>query len=125
MIRVVIADDSTAILEGLSSWIDSSESFQVEGLASNGTEAVAQVLRLLPDVVVMDAQMPAMDGVEATKRIKQDNPGVGVLFLSAFADHLETALAAGADGYLVKDCTPEELLNHLLRVAGLMRQRRS
>ena len=125
MIRVIIADDSTAILEGLSSLIDSQESFQVVGLANNGAEAVSQASALLPDVMVMDAQMPTMDGIEATKRIKQDCPGVGVLFLSAFTDHIEAGLAAGADGYLVKDCTPEELLNDLRRIAGLMRQRRS
>ena len=120
MIRVVIADDSAAILEGLAYLIDSNGAFQVVGLASNGAEAVARASELLPDVIVMDAQMPTMDGIEATTRIKQDHPGVGVLFLSAFADHLEAALTAGADGYLIKDCTPEELLNNLKRIAGLM-----
>lgn len=125
MIRVVIADDSTAILEGLSSLIDADKPFQVVGLAGNGAEAVAQASALLPDVLVMDVQMPIMDGIEATQRIKQDHPGVGVLILSAFADHLEAGLAAGADGYLLKDCTPEELLTDLKRIAGLMRQRRA
>ena len=125
MIRVVIADDSTAILEGLSSLIGASKSFQVVGLASDGAQAVAQASALLPDVIVMDAQMPTMDGIEATKIIKQGHPGVGVLFLSAFIDHLEAGLAAGADGYLVKDCTPEELLGNLKRIAGLMKQRRT
>lgn len=125
MIRVVIADDSAAILEGISSWIDSNKSFQVVGLAENGAEAVALASELLPDVMVMDAQMPTMDGIEATKRIKQDHPGVDVLFLSAFTDHLEAGLAAGADGYLIKDCTPEDLLTNLERIANLMRQRRA
>ena len=124
IIRVVIADDSPAILEGISSLIDSSQSFQVVGLASNGAEAVAPASELLPDVIVMDAQMPTMDGIEATRTIKQDHRGVGILFLSAFTDHLKAALTAGADGYLIKDCTPEELLSNLKRIAGLMSQRR-
>ena len=124
MMRVVIADDSTAILEGLSSLIDADKPFKVVALAGNGAEAVAQASALLPDVLVMDVQMPIMDGIEATQRIKQDHPGVGVLIRSAFADYFEAGLAAGADGYLLKDCTPEELLTDLKRIAGLMRQRR-
>ena len=72
---------------------------------------------MLPDVVIMDAQMPNMDGVEATRRIKRELPGVGVLFFSAFADYLEASVAAGSDGYLNKDCSPSELLNEIRRIA--------
>ena len=76
---------------------------------------------LLPDVVIMDAQMPNMDGVEATRLIKLTLPGVGVLSLSVFADYLEASIAAGAEGYLMKDCEPEELFSELRRIAAVAR----
>ena len=66
----------------------------------------------------MDAQMPHLDGIEATKRIKQDFPHIGVLFLSVFSDYLEDAVAAGADRYLTKDCELSDLLAEIRRIAA-------
>ena len=117
MIRVLIVDDSTAIREGLSSLLNSSGEFQVVGYAEDGLDAVEKAGDLLPDVVIMDAQIPNMDGVEATKRIKQAFPGISVLFLSVFSSYLEDSIAAGANGFLLKDCEPEELISELKRVA--------
>ena len=74
---------------------------------------------MLPAVVIMDAQMPNMDGVAATRHIKQTIPGVGILLFSAFADYLEAGIAAGADGYLMKDCEPKELFAELYRIATI------
>ncbi len=119
MIRVLIADDSIAIRDSLASLLNQAGGFQVVGLASDGVEAVEKARQLLPDVVIMDAQMPRLDGVEATRRIKSELPGVGILLFSAFADYMEAGIAAGADGYLMKDCEPKELFSELKRIATI------
>ncbi len=121
MIRILIADDSTAIRDGMCSLLDPTGDFQVVGLARDGLEAVEKARVLLPDVVIMDSQMPNMDGVEATRHIKQTFPGIGILFFSVFADCLEAGTTAGADGYLMKDCEPEELFSELRRIAAITR----
>ena len=118
MIRVLIADDSVAIRDSLANFLIPASGFQVVGLASDGLEAVEKARELLPDVVIMDAQMPNMDGVEATRRIKQTTPGVGIVLFSVFTDYTEAGMAAGADGYLMKDCAPEELVSDLKRIAA-------
>ena len=89
MIRILIVDDSAAMRDALSSLLNAANCFEVVGIAGDGLEAVERAGELLPDVVMMDAQMPNMDGVEATGRIKQTLPGVGILVLSVFADYLE------------------------------------
>ena len=119
MIRILIADDSAAMRDALSSLLNAAKGFEVVGFAGDGLEAVARAGELLPDVVLMDAQMPNMDGVEATRHIKLTLPGVGVLSLSVFTDCLEASIAAGADGYLMKDCGLQELLTELKRVAAV------
>ena len=88
-------------------------------LASNFQEVVEKARELLPDVVIMDAQMPDMDGVEATRHIKQTVPSVAILLFSVFTDYVETGIAAGADGYLMKDCGLEELFAELKRIATI------
>ena len=117
MIRVLIADDSVAIRDSLASLLNPKSGFQVVGLASDGLEVVEKARELLPDVVIMDAQMPNMDGVEATKEIKQTLSGVGILLFSVFTDYTEAGIAAGVDGYLMKDCELKELLAELMRIA--------
>ncbi len=119
MIRILIADDSTAIRDGICSLLDSTGDFQVVGLARDGLEAVEKARELLPDVVIMDSQMPNMDGVEATRHIKQTLPSIGILFFSVFADCLEAGISAGADGNFMKDCEPEELFPELRRIAAI------
>ena len=103
--------------DGLASILNQAGGFRVVGFAVDGLEAVEKASELLPDVVIMDAQMPNMDGVEATRRIKRDLPSVGVLFFSVFADYLEASIAAGSDGYLSKDCSPSELFTEIRRIA--------
>ena len=120
MIRVLIVDDSAAMRDALSSLLDAANCFQVVGIAADGLEAVEKAGELLPDVVMMDAQMPNMDGVEATLHIKQILPGVGILVLSVFADYLEASKDAGAEGYLMKDCELEELFSELKRIAAVV-----
>ena len=118
IIRVLIADDSAPIRDSLTGLLNPQKGFQVVGLARDGLEAVEQAQELLPDVVIMDAQMPNMDGVEATRRIKQTTLGVGILLFSVFADYMEAGIAAGTDGYLMKDCEPGELFAELKRIAN-------
>ncbi len=121
MIRILIADDSTAIRDGMCSLLDLTGDFQVVGLARDGLEAVEKARELLPDVIIMDSQMPNMDGVEATRHIKQAFSGIGILYFSVFADCLEAGISAGAYGYLIKDCEPEELFSELKRIAAITR----
>ena len=120
MIRVLIVDDSAAMRDALSSLLNAANCFEVVGIAADGLEAVEKAGELLPDVVMMDAQMPNMDGVEATLHIKQILPGVGILVLSVFADYLEASKDAGAEGYLMKDCELEELFSELRRIAAVV-----
>ncbi len=120
MIRVLIADDSVAIRDSLASLLNPASGFMVVGLASDGLEVVEKARELLPDVVIMDAQMPNMDGIEATGHIKQTLPGVGILLFSVFTDYLEAGIAAGVDGYLMKDCELEELFAELQRIAAIL-----
>jgi len=119
MIRVLIADDSVAIRDSLASLLNPASGFQVVGVASDGLDAVEKAKESLPDVVIMDAQMPNMDGVEATRHIKQILPSVGILLFSVFSGYTESGIAAGADGYLMKDCEVEELFAELERIAGI------
>ncbi len=119
MLRVLIADDSPAVLDGLSSILSLEPDFEVAGVARDGLEAVDKASQLRPDVVIMDAQMPNMDGAEATRQIKQGVPGAGVLLFTVFTHWVEAGLAAGADSHLAKDCAPEELLAELRRVAAM------
>ncbi len=122
MIRVLIVDDSVAIREALYSLLDHEPDFEVVGAAGDGLEGLSNALELLPDVVIMDAQMPEMDGVEATKRIKDTSPNIGVLFFSVFTDYIEMGMTAGADGFLVKDCERQELFSEVRRIAAEYRQ---
>ncbi len=119
MIRVLIADDSNAMRDSLASLLNPASGLRVVGLAGDGLEVVKKVTELLPDVVIMDAQMPDMDGIEATRHIKRTIPGVGILLFRAFADYMEAGIAAGADGYLMKDCEPNELFAELKRIAEI------
>ena len=118
MIRVLIADDSTAIRDALTDLLKAVSDFDVVGLAGDGQEAVRKAKDLQPDVILMDAQMPDMNGVEATKAIRESGLSVGILFLSVFTGYMEAALAAGADGFLLKDCDLEQLLLKVRNIAA-------
>jgi DNA-binding NarL/FixJ family response regulator len=112
VIEVLIVDDQPLMAKALKVFVDGSEGMTVVGEASNGAEAIRQTELLCPDVVVMDMQMPVMDGVEATRIITRDFPKVRVLAVTTFSSeqYLVPALRAGASGYLVKDAEPEEVV---------------
>lgn len=109
-IKVLIVDDNTAVRDGLCSILSAHADIEVVGKAVDGLDAVAKANDLHPDVILMDAQMPGMDGAEATRRIKEQFPKIRILFLTVHSNYIEEALDAGADGYLMKDCGREELL---------------
>ena len=118
MIRILIVDDADAIREGLQSLLNREPDFEVIGTARDGPEALVMGLELLPHVVVMDAQMPGMDGVEVTKHLKETSSDIGVLLLSVFMDYMERGVTAGADGCLLKDCEPQELYSQVRRIGA-------
>jgi DNA-binding NarL/FixJ family response regulator len=111
VIRVLIADDHGVIRDGLGRLISALEDMEVVGLAGDGEEALQRVAELSPDVVLMDLDMPRMDGIEATRRVIADHPGTAVLVLTSFSDkpRILGALKAGAAGYLLKDVAADEV----------------
>lgn len=111
MIRVVIADDHAVVRTGLSQLVETFEGVELVGTATDGEEAVAVSREREPDVVLMDLEMPTLDGIAATRRIKEAQPNVAVVVLTSFSDRerILGALDAGAAGYLLKDAEPEEL----------------
>lgn len=112
MIRLVIVDDHAVVRRGLTGMLGELDDVEVVGVAADGAEAVALAHELVPDLVLMDLQMPVMDGVAATRTITEQSPGTDVLILTSFSDgpRLLAAIDAGAVGYLLKDAEPEDLV---------------
>lgn len=121
-IRLLIADDQALVRGALGALLDLEPDLEVQGLAADGAEALRLAEELQPDVCLMDIQMPGVDGVEATKRIRAASPRTRVLVVTTFArpGYLRAALDAGASGFVVKDTPAEELAAAVRRVhAGL------
>jgi DNA-binding NarL/FixJ family response regulator len=122
MIRVLLADDQALVRAGFRALLDAQEDIEVVGEAGDGEEAVGLTERLRPDVVLMDIRMPAVDGLEATRRIGADPDleAVRVVMLTTFDldEHVFEALSCGASGFLVKDTEPLELLRAVRIVAA-------
>lgn len=119
MIRVLIADDHGVIRDGLGRLIDGLADIDLVGTASDGREAVERSRELTPDVVLMDLDMPRVDGIEATRRITSERPETAVLVLTSFSDRprIMGALEAGACGYLLKDAASEEVADGIRAAA--------
>lgn len=111
MIRVIVVDDHAMVRQGLASVLSADGDIDVVAAAVNGAEAVLLVEEHCPDVVVMDLSMPVMDGVEATRAVRESVPGTRVLVLTSFTDRqrVRSAVAAGATGYQLKDAEPSDL----------------
>lgn len=111
MIRVLLADDHGVIRDGLGRLIGGLEDVELVGTAADGAEAIEKALLLQPDVVLMDLDMPRVDGIEATRKIVASQPQTNVLVLTAFSDRprILGALEAGACGYLLKDAASEDV----------------
>jgi DNA-binding NarL/FixJ family response regulator len=109
---VLLVDDQELIRAGFSMILEVEPDIQVIGEARDGDEAVRQVAALEPDIVLMDVQMPGTDGIAATEVVARDHPGSRVLILTTFDDddYLFAALKAGASGFLLKNCPPDDLV---------------
>nr|WP_281390536.1 response regulator transcription factor [Sphaerisporangium rubeum] len=115
----MLADDHPVYRDGLAMLLGSLPGLEVAGTAADGGEAVARTAELRPDVVVMDVRMPGLDGIEATRRIVADSPGVGVLVLTMSEEDatLFAAMRAGARGYLLKGANQAEIVRAIVAVA--------
>ena len=112
VITVIIVDDHAILRRGLISLLDVTKGIKVIGEASNGDEAIQLAKSLRPDIILMDLVMPEKDGIEAIKAIKKNNPDARILVLTSFSDDEKVfpAIKAGAMGYLLKDCSTQELI---------------
>lgn len=119
-IRVLLVDDHPIVREGVRVLLSRAEEMVVVAEAETGEQAVARVLAMQPEVVVMDIMMPGMNGIEATRRICRERPHIRVLCLSMNAErqYVVEVLRAGACGYLLKDCAGEELVQAIRSVVG-------
>jgi DNA-binding NarL/FixJ family response regulator len=117
-IRVLIAEDQTLMRQGLRTILELNEGFRVVGEAENGRQALERALALQPDVVLMDVQMPEVNGVAATAQISQALPGTRVILLTTFDydEYVFEGMKAGARGYLLKDMAMAELLSTIRRI---------
>ncbi|MCF8368916.1 MAG: response regulator transcription factor [Bacteroidales bacterium] len=119
-IKILLADDHQIIIDGLKSLLSTAKNIRVIGEASNGKE-VCDFLKLIKaDLILMDIDMPVMNGIEATKKIKQSYPDVRIIILSMHNEPglIKTMISAGADGYLIKNCDQNELLDAVHKVAS-------
>jgi NarL family two-component system response regulator LiaR len=117
-IRILIADDHAIVREGLRALIGTKPDMELVGEAADGVEAVLKARSLQPDVILLDLVMPRKDGIEAIGEIKRENPKARILVLTSFAedDKVFPAIQAGALGYLLKDSSPQELLQAIREV---------
>jgi DNA-binding NarL/FixJ family response regulator len=115
VIRVLLAEDHAVVRTGLLQLLGDIDDVEVVGAATGGEEAVALAAERGPDVVLMDLEMPGIDGIEATRRIRSADPQINVVVLTAFSDRARilAAIDAGAVGYLLKDAEPDELIRGL------------
>ena len=125
MIRVLIVGDSDIVRRTLSILLEREPGIAVVGVATDGIEAAERVGELLPDVVVIDVEMPKVDELEAARCIKQAIPNVGVLFLTSSPEYMEAATAAGGDGYVMKPFRVDELISQVRAIAAKYDQQRS
>jgi DNA-binding NarL/FixJ family response regulator len=119
-VRVLLADDQRLVRESLGTLLGLLDGIQLVGSASDGEEAVALAAEHGPDVVLMDLRMPRLDGIEATRLLRERQPGVRVIALTTYADDESVlgALRAGARGYLTKDASGEDIRAAIITVAA-------
>lgn len=119
-IRILIADDHPVFIYGMRAILGAEPGVELIGEATDGEEAVKMALELRPDVILMDINMPVINGIEATRQITESNPQAGILMLTMFEDDdsIFAAMRAGARGYLLKGSDGAETLRAIRAVAG-------
>lgn len=110
VIKVLLVDDHQVVRQGLRRMLETEEDMEVVGEAANFDEALAQVESTSPNIVLMDVKMPGLDGIEATRRLKQKVPDCQFIILTLYSDYLTQAVEAGAAGYFLKDIKYQELV---------------
>lgn len=119
-LRIVVADDHGVVREGLGALLSAHDGYELVGTAATGPEAVRAAVTLHPDVMIMDIQMPDMSGIDATRAIGRQAPGVAVLILTMFDDDesVFAAMRAGALGYVLKGAAPDHVMRAIAAVAA-------
>ncbi|HEY3344471.1 MAG TPA: response regulator transcription factor [Anaerolineaceae bacterium] len=119
-IRVVLADDHPVMRAGIRSLLTAKKDIQVVGEASNGLEAIDLVRKLNPDVLVLDIEMPILDGIETARMLRKSGTSTCILVLSSYAekDYIRLVLEQGVSGYLIKDEAPGRIVEAVRRVAS-------
>lgn len=118
LIKILIADDHPVVREGLSAMLSKEQDVEVVGEAENGVEAVNKAKELQPDIIFMDLRMPELDGVEAMRQIRAENPDIKIIVLTTYDndESIFKGIEAGAKAYLLKDAPREELLKAIRAV---------
>ena len=116
--RILVADDDPAFRQRAKAFLASEADVEVVAEAADGEEAIRKAQELKPDVVLMDVRMPGLNGVTATRVLRQEMPEVKVIMLSVFdlPEYREAAMVSGASGYVVKKCMIEALISEIRRV---------
>ncbi|WP_078428937.1 response regulator [Alkalihalobacterium alkalinitrilicum] len=119
-INILIADDQTLMREGLKTIIDLEEDMKVVATAEDGQDAIEKTNEANPNLILMDIQMPNMNGIESLKRIKETHPNVRIIILTTFAEdeYIIEGLASGADGFLLKDMNYDQLIHSIREAAN-------
>lgn len=117
IIKVLIVDDSAAVRDALRSILTHHADFKIVGEAADGLDAIEKTGNLKPDIILIDTQMPGIDGVETTRRMKNRFPKIKILLLAVHASYIREAIAAGADGYLMKDVERKKMLKTIRDLA--------
>lgn len=112
-LRILLAEDHLTVREGIKMLVNAQPDMEVVGEADNGEIAIAEVSRLNPDMIIMDISMPVLNGLKATKRLREQSPDLLILALTRHTDdgYLQQLIGAGANGYVLKQSAPNELIN--------------
>jgi DNA-binding NarL/FixJ family response regulator len=111
-VRVILADDNEIIRAGIRNLLNKAQDIEVVGEAKNGVEAIRLVNTLLPDILLLDIEMPLLNGIEVTQQLKRSESSIPILVLSAYTnrEYIREMLANGASGYLIKDEAPDQIV---------------
>jgi len=110
-VKIMVVEDNSRARSALAAYLSLQVGIRITAEASNGLEAIGKVKTCPPDIILMDMQMPVMDGVEATKIIKKNWPHIKIVALTMYANYELEALSAGADAFLVKGCSVSEMIS--------------